>query len=427
MDKEYCGYRNLNVRESTKSGRSRKGNAQKPKKAHSRRSCFGTGDVSLNNTSNCRKSSDTKRCVVKSDDDVKSDQRRALVRSRTGVNRTMYGTRAKYGTVVRSKTAKSAQQNEEIELLPNPGLEGGRRRSEDLLQQSSRRSSSENLLQQSSRRSSSENLLDQSDLLQLTGGRPTAQDQIRAQVKATGVYQRGQCLDAPDEATCHGDDNCHWIKESKDGKKAHCGAKSGVRKGDKVYEGPMLPYHTGYVESEQLLPNPGLEGGRPTAAEVRAAQKARGSYQSGDCVGADEQVCRDDPSCLWVKGRKDGQGKAYCRARSGHRKGTKTYTEARPQASAASVSDGSSHDASMAAAAEWEAAQAPVFPERGKCRAPTQVSCENDPNCRWTNASKALKADGTPQVKAHCGAKQGVRTKKDGSAPDVFQGPMRPM
>jgi len=400
MDKEYCGYRNLNVRESTKSGRSRKGNAQKPKKAHSRRSCFGTGDASLNNTSNCRKSSDTKRCVVKSDDDVKSDQRRALVRSRTGVNRTMYGTRAKYGTVVRSKTAKSAQQNEEIELLPNPGLEGGRRRSE--------------------------NSLEQSDLLRLTGGRPTAQDQVRAQAKATGVYQRGQCLDTT-ETNCTGDPNCHWIEKSKTGVAAHCAAKSGVRKGDKVYEGPMLPYHTGYVESEQLLPNPGLEGGRPTAAEVRAAQKARGSYQSGDCVGADEQVCRDDLSCLWVNARKDGKGKAYCRARSGHRKGTKTYTTARPQASAASVSDGSSHAASMAAAAEWEAAQAPVFPERGKCRAPTQVSCENDPNCRWTNASKALKADGTPQVKAHCGAKQGVRTKKDGSAPDVFQGPMRPM
>ena len=368
MDKEYCGYRNLNVRESTKSGRSRKGNAQKPKKAHSRRSCFGTGDASLNNTTNCRKSSDTKRCVVKSDDDVKSDQRRALVRSRTGVNRTMYGTRAKKGTLVRSK--KANQQNDEFELLPNPGLEGGR---------------------------------------------PTAQDKVRAEAKATGVYQRGQCLDAPDEATCHGDDNCHWIKESKDGKKAHCAAKSGVRKGDKVYQGPMLPYHVGYVEPEELLPNPGQDGGRPTAAEVRAAQKARGSYQLGDCVGADEQVCRDDVSCLWVNARKDGKGKAYCRSRSGHRKGTKTYTEARPQASAASDSDMS------------EQSSVPVFPERGKCRAATQVSCENDPNCRWTNASKALKADGTPQVKAHCGAKQGVRTKKDGSAPDVFQGPMRPM
>ena len=365
MDKEYCGYRNLNVRESTKSGRSRKGNPQKPKKAHSRRSCFGTGDASLSNTTNCRKSSDTKRCVVKTEDDAQADQRRALVRSRTGVNKTMYGTRAKYGTVVRSKKANRVQQSEELELLPNPGQDGGR---------------------------------------------PTAAE-IRAAAKANGVYQRGDCLDAPDEATCHGDDNCHWIKESKDGKKAHCAAKSGVRKGDKVYQGPMLPYHTGYVEPVELLPNPGQDGGRPTAAEVRAAAKLRGSYQLGDCVGADEQVCRDDPSCLWVKARKDGQGKAYCRARSGHRNGTKTYTAARPQASAASVEESS----------------VPVFAERGKCRAETQIACEDDPNCRWTNASKELKPDGTPKSKAHCGAKPGVRTKKDGSPLDVYQGPMRPL
>jgi hypothetical protein len=113
MDKEYCGLRTSVVKASSRAGRSRKGTSQKPKKAHSRRSCYGTGDASLSNTANCRHSSDTNRCVVRgktADDDLKADARRAKSRSKNATRR--------------SKRAS------EYELLPNPGLEGGRPKDE---------------------------------------------------------------------------------------------------------------------------------------------------------------------------------------------------------------------------------------------------------------------------------------------------------
>ena len=90
MDKEYCGLRTSNVKASSRGGRSRKGNAQKPKKAHSRRSCYGTSDASLSNTENCRRSSDTKRCVIKTKTphyDAKADARRAKSRAKNAANR----------------------------------------------------------------------------------------------------------------------------------------------------------------------------------------------------------------------------------------------------------------------------------------------------------------------------------------------------
>jgi hypothetical protein len=90
MDKEYCGLRTSNVKASSRGGRSRKGNAQKPKKAHSRRSCYGTSDASLSNTENCRRSSDTKRCVVKTKTphyDAKADARRAKSRANNAAKR----------------------------------------------------------------------------------------------------------------------------------------------------------------------------------------------------------------------------------------------------------------------------------------------------------------------------------------------------
>ena len=109
MDMEYCGLRTSNVKASSRGGRSRKGNAQKPKKAHSRRSCYGTSDASLSNTENCRRSSDTKRCVIKTKTphyDAKADARRAKSRAKNA--------------------AKRSRKAGDYELLPNPGLEGGR-------------------------------------------------------------------------------------------------------------------------------------------------------------------------------------------------------------------------------------------------------------------------------------------------------------
>jgi len=90
MDKEYCGLRTSNVKASSRGGRSRKGNPQKPKKAHSRRSCYGTNDASLSNTEMCRRSSDSKRCVRRSSSshyDAKADERRAKSRAKNAAKR----------------------------------------------------------------------------------------------------------------------------------------------------------------------------------------------------------------------------------------------------------------------------------------------------------------------------------------------------
>jgi hypothetical protein len=90
MDKEYCGMRTSNVKQSSRGGRSRKGTVQKPKKAHSRRSCYGTNDVSLKNTESCRRSRDNYRCVVKQKtpgDDMKADRRRAKSRAKHAARR----------------------------------------------------------------------------------------------------------------------------------------------------------------------------------------------------------------------------------------------------------------------------------------------------------------------------------------------------
>jgi hypothetical protein len=90
MDTEYCGMRTSNVKQSSRGGRSRKGNAQKPKKAHSRRTCYGTNDVSLRNTESCRRSRDNYRCVVKQKTpgkDLLADRSRAKSRAKHAARR----------------------------------------------------------------------------------------------------------------------------------------------------------------------------------------------------------------------------------------------------------------------------------------------------------------------------------------------------
>jgi len=79
-----------NVKQSSRGGRSRKGTLQKPKRAHSRRSCYGTNDSALSNTAKCRRSSDSKRCVVKTKTayyDAEADRRRAKSRAKHAARR----------------------------------------------------------------------------------------------------------------------------------------------------------------------------------------------------------------------------------------------------------------------------------------------------------------------------------------------------
>ena len=83
---EYCGFRTSQVKASSRGGRSRKGNEQKPKKAHSRRSCYKTADAGLNDAVNCR-ISDNNRCVVMAKNNAKADARRSRSRSRSAARR----------------------------------------------------------------------------------------------------------------------------------------------------------------------------------------------------------------------------------------------------------------------------------------------------------------------------------------------------
>jgi len=59
---DYCGLKSINVRASSRGGRSRKGNPQKAKKAHSRRKCYKTSDASQN-SAECTLGQ-SKRCVL---------------------------------------------------------------------------------------------------------------------------------------------------------------------------------------------------------------------------------------------------------------------------------------------------------------------------------------------------------------------------
>lgn len=70
---EYCGLKQINVKESSRGGHSRKGNLQKPKKAHSRRSCYKTSDLSQK-SEECMVS-DNKRCVLLKKNPVSKSQK----------------------------------------------------------------------------------------------------------------------------------------------------------------------------------------------------------------------------------------------------------------------------------------------------------------------------------------------------------------
>lgn len=69
---EYCGLKQVNVRESSHGGISRKGNPQKPKKAHSRRSCYKTSDLSQK-SEECMVN-DNKRCILRKNIPTKSQK-----------------------------------------------------------------------------------------------------------------------------------------------------------------------------------------------------------------------------------------------------------------------------------------------------------------------------------------------------------------
>ena len=128
--KEYCAVRTTEVKASSRGGHSRKGAEQKPKKAHSRTSCYATGDASLN-SDQCVHSAATNRCVKVSKNMDKAEARRARSRSRSAAQR-------------------AAKRSEPVELLPNPGLEGGRQQRRSR-QQQQRRSRQQQQRQQQQR------------------------------------------------------------------------------------------------------------------------------------------------------------------------------------------------------------------------------------------------------------------------------------
>ena len=82
---EYCGLRQVGVKASSRSGRSRKGNTQKPKKAHSRRRCYKTSDASLN-SGECIVGA-SKRCVIRGKNPEKLEARRSKVRAQLAMKR----------------------------------------------------------------------------------------------------------------------------------------------------------------------------------------------------------------------------------------------------------------------------------------------------------------------------------------------------
>lgn len=115
--KEYCAVRTTEVKASSRGGVSRKGTAQKAKTAHSRTSCYATADASLN-SDQCVHSAATNRCVKVSKNMETAEARRARSRSRSAASRA----------------------SKRVELLPNPGLEGGRQQQRRSRQQQQRRS-----------------------------------------------------------------------------------------------------------------------------------------------------------------------------------------------------------------------------------------------------------------------------------------------
>lgn len=113
--KEYCAVRTTEVKASSRGGVSRKGTAQKAKTAHSRTSCYATSDASLN-SDQCVHSAATNRCVKVSKNMEKAEARRSRSRSRSAATRA----------------------SKRVELLPNPGLEGGCRQRRSRQQQQRR-------------------------------------------------------------------------------------------------------------------------------------------------------------------------------------------------------------------------------------------------------------------------------------------------
>ena len=84
--KEYCAVRRTEVKESSRGGVSRNGKAQKPRRAHSRTSCYGTDNASLQ-SDECVKSVSTHRCVKNDKDFEAAERRRSRSRERAAAKR----------------------------------------------------------------------------------------------------------------------------------------------------------------------------------------------------------------------------------------------------------------------------------------------------------------------------------------------------
>lgn len=89
---EYCGIKTSNIKASTKSSRSKTGKEMKPRRSHSRRRCYKTGDKSLN-TSECMIGR-SNRCVIRGNNPVLLERKRSH-------NRAMYLNRSKNGNMKR--------------------------------------------------------------------------------------------------------------------------------------------------------------------------------------------------------------------------------------------------------------------------------------------------------------------------------------
>jgi hypothetical protein len=84
--KEYCAVRKTEVKESSRGGVSRNGKAQKPRRAHSRTSCYGTNEASLQ-SDECVQSESTHRCVRNHKDLEAAERRRSRSRERAAAKR----------------------------------------------------------------------------------------------------------------------------------------------------------------------------------------------------------------------------------------------------------------------------------------------------------------------------------------------------
>ena len=84
--KEYCAVRTTEVKESSRGGVSRNGKPQKARRAHSRTSCYGTDDASLQ-SEECVHSESTHRCVRNHKDFEAAERRRSRSRERAAAKR----------------------------------------------------------------------------------------------------------------------------------------------------------------------------------------------------------------------------------------------------------------------------------------------------------------------------------------------------